>query len=96
MISRSKWLLSAAVVVLSVAAVAQAGSDPGIDGNWAAPTAVRDLLDVQVDGTAEGIVVRLTTDGEVPFESFVIDSPDRLVPATSSRPREDARAEQYA
>ena len=82
-----RWTLAAAVGLVLIATVLQADSssaEPAYDGgtDWATLAQIpeRNLLDVRVQpDTENGPTVILDADGEVVFESFVLDGPDRLV-----------------
>ncbi|HXV75687.1 MAG TPA: type IV pilus secretin PilQ, partial [Candidatus Polarisedimenticolaceae bacterium] len=82
-----KWTLAAAVslalfVVASPALSGWASPDHSAETNWAelARLPERNLLDLRIDAGDEGLpTVTLDADGEVEFESFVLDGPDRLV-----------------
>jgi hypothetical protein len=78
--------LTAVVACLLPLAIAQAqGNAPASVGSTGAAALPAhsvgfNLLDLQVDSDTQGRpVVTLSSDGEIRFESFVLDGPDRLV-----------------
>lgn len=86
MIKESKWMPAVlAALVLSSAVIHADSAIAPSDGELAAvletPSfGVHNLLDLEVDSTAPGgAAVTLATDGEVSYETLVLDGPDRLV-----------------
>jgi hypothetical protein len=76
MSKESKWMLAALSALVLTAAVPLAGDAGGSAG----PVTPHSLLDLSVDARTPGQpVVALTVDGEVPYESFLVEGPDRLV-----------------
>ena len=80
----SRWVPSVAAALLLTLAVTQAGSDGRPSGSevigeevLSAPHA---LIDVRIDSPTEGRTdVVLALDGDVTYQSLVLDGPDRLV-----------------
>jgi type IV pilus assembly protein PilQ len=75
---------SLAAALLLTLAVTQAGSDGRPSGSelvtGEAPAAAHNLIDVRVDSGVPGRTdIVLAVDGEVAYESLVLDGPDRLV-----------------
>jgi type IV pilus assembly protein PilQ len=71
---------SLAAMLLLALAVTQAGSDGRTSGGEAVTAVPHNLIDVRVDSAVPGRTdVVLAVDGEVTFESLVLDEPDRLV-----------------
>ena len=81
MIKESRWMLVVAALLLTLA-VPQAGS--GVErpesGVGVGQVPLRSLLSVSVDSVAPGATdVVLALDGDVTYETLVLDGPDRLV-----------------
>jgi len=84
MIKESRWMPSLAAALLLTLAVTQAGSDGRPSGSELVtgemPAASHNLTDVRVDSGVPGRTdIVLAVDGEVAYESLVLDGPDRLV-----------------
>jgi type IV pilus secretin PilQ/predicted competence protein len=80
MIKESKWVLAVAATILLALPVSQA--DGAVDrAGWDPPASpTHHLIDLDVDSSVPGqVTVDLVVDGEMSYESFVLDSPYRLV-----------------
>ncbi len=81
MIKESRWILWVGAALLLTLAVPQAGSgEQWLEGVGADTSSSRSLLSVSVDSATPGITeLVLGLDGDVTYESLVLEGPDRLV-----------------